>query len=312
METKEYITVYLKGLAMGAADAVPGVSGGTIALITGIYDRLIDALTPEYRDLHSFLRHVSVLNFSELKKMIYDLDVPFLAVLGTGVLTSVVLVLNLVHYMIENLPVQTYAFFTGLIAASALLLYRDISFCRFKDKTAALTGFAFAFLASGYGAKALGHEPVVLMFSGAVAVSAMVLPGVSGSLMLVMLGQYKYISTALSNFTEAGLELFKTGNMEGLTAATPSIMFFVSGAVAGLFSVVNLVEKAFERDREMTMVFLTSMVVGALRAPLLQIEKVVAQREITWITVSPEFMPAALAGATLIYLTDRKTRDRKK
>jgi len=305
---REWITVYLKGCAMGCADAVPGVSGGTIALITGIYERLIDALTSvNYDKLERSLLGLKDRDLSEIRKILLEMDVPFLAVLGVGIMTAVVLVLRLIHYLLSNFTVPTYGFFFGLIAVSALVLYRGVDLSAFWSKTAAVTGFLLAFIVSGYGAGALGHSLPVVFLAGMIAVSAMVLPGISGSLFLIILGQYDYISAALTEFTDALVETVTTGNLETLTSSAPPIIVFISGAFVGLFSVVHVVKKSLEKFREATMAFLVSMVLGALRAPVVQVEEHLVERGTTWSEAAPAFLTAAVVGGVLILVLDSRT-----
>ncbi len=231
MESKRYrelIIIYLKGFAMGCADAIPGVSGGTIALITGIYERLIDSLTsPTKARLENIARSSLRLDFGEMRKILRDMDLPFLMVLGMGVTTAIIFVLNIIHLLLSDFTVATYGFFFGLIGASAAVLYNQIDLSTTHRKIAALMGFSIAFIASGYGATNLGNGLPVLFVAGGIAVSAMVLPGISGSLLLIMLGQYEYISGALSTFTGSALRAMKTGNLDSLISASPPILFLL-------------------------------------------------------------------------------------
>jgi putative membrane protein len=247
---REWAAIYLKGLAMGSADAIPGVSGGTIALITGIYTRLIDALT-EITPVKIFELASSLLerDFSSSRETLIEMDILFLMVLASGVFSALLLVLNFMHGLLANYPVPTYGFFFGLIGLSAVVLYEEIDVTNRYRKLAAVAGFTVAFVASGYGAGSLGHSYTILFLSGMIAVSAMVLPGISGSLFLLMLGQYDFITGALSEFISASLNFLKTGNLEKIVAASPPIVVFVSGAFLGLFTVVHIVERALESHR---------------------------------------------------------------
>lgn len=305
---RQWITVYLKGCAMGCADAVPGVSGGTIALITGIYERLIEALTSvNYDKIERSLLGLKNQNFPEIRKVLLEMDVPFLAVLGAGIMTAVILVLRLIHFLLSNFTVPTYGFFFGLIAVSALVLYRGVDLSELGSKIAAVAGFSLAFIVSGYGAGALGHSLPVIFLAGMVAVSAMVLPGISGSLFLIILGQYDYISAALTDFTDALVETVTTGNMETLTASAPPIIVFISGAFVGLFSVVHVVKRSLEKFREATMAFLVSMVLGALRAPVVQVENHLIEQGTVWSEAAPGFLAAAVLGGVIILFLDSRT-----
>lgn len=302
-DLREWLIVYFKGLAMGAADAVPGVSGGTIALITGIYERLIQALTAvTFSTAMEMLGSVKQFDTEGLKEKLFEIDVPFLLVLGAGIATAVILVLRFMHYALSNFPVLTYGFFSGLIAFSAIVLYSEIDISTTRRKLTALIGFLIAFTASGLGANTLGHQLPVLLFSGMLAISAMILPGISGSLILVILGQYEYISQALSEFISAVLEALTTGNIQPVADTGLPIAVFVSGAFLGLFSIVHVVRKALESYREATMVLLVSMIAGALRSPVIQLDKVLVSIEVSWISILPQFVFAAFIGGLAVLL----------
>lgn len=305
-----WLKVYLKGVAMGAADAVPGVSGGTIALITGIYSRLINSLSsPDAEKFMQGVNHLKRFDLEEIISMLLEMDVPFLIVLGTGIASSVIFVLNVVHILLENFTVTTYSFFIGLIAASAVILYREVDLSEGYSKLAALLGFLFAFIVSGIGATSLGHGPFVVFFSGAVAVSAMILPGISGSLILVILGQYDYMSQAVSKASESLLGFFETGDMASFIESVVPVVIFLGGAVTGVLSLVKVVDYALNRSKQVTMAFLVSLMAGALRAPYLQIEKVLIEEEIAWLEIVPEFSGAVILGAIAIVLLDRNTSE---
>ncbi len=285
---------------MGSADAIPGVSGGTIALITGIYQRLIHAISAI--DVYTgidFLKALVAGDGESLKQDINDIDGYFLVSLAAGIMTALFFVLNLMHYLIANFTVATYGFFFGLIAASAILLFNHAQLNTHRSRIASLTGFLTAFLLSGYGAATLGNSMPVLFVSGAVAVSAMLLPGISGSLILVIMGQYDFMTSALSDFTDAVVSVGDTG-VKSVAESAPPIIVFVSGAFVGVFSVANLVQKALDRYRKATMAFLVSMIVGALRAPVAEVNIFLAEQSITWITVLPSFVGAAVFGGLLV------------
>ena len=310
MSLKQWITVYLKGAAMGAADAVPGVSGGTIALITGIYERLIDSLSsPDFEKISRTVKLVKTRDFQGLVGLMVEMDLPFLAVLGAGVISSLFFVLNLMHFLLESYAVETYGFFLGLIAASAALIYSEVDISSRKSQVAALSGFLGAFLVSGIGTNTLGHNPFVVFLSGAIAVSAMILPGISGSLMLVILGQYEYMSQTVSGLTEAVLNFFQTGNPAEMIESGAVVFTFVLGAFTGVLSLVKLVDYALERHRQATMAFLVSLMLGALRAPIEQIDIVLQDQGVLWVSALPEVLTAAALGGIVIFLIDRRTAE---
>jgi len=289
---------------MGTADAVPGVSGGTIALILGIYERLITAvtsITPQ-----KLLLVLNVSDLSGAKEALEEIDAIFLTILGLGIVTAVVSVLRLVYFLISSYPVSTFGFFFGLIAVSALLMYRQIDLSGWRRKTVALTGFGIAFTTSGFAASSLGHSSPVIFVSGMVAVTAMVLPGLSGSLLLMVLGQYEYMSGALTRFTDS-LVYAVSGDFEPLIESSPSILVFITGGTVGLLTVAHTVRKALTLYKEATYVFLVSLVFGALRAPVVEVEERISDQSLSWIQVFPEFLAAAALGAFAIYLLDLKS-----
>ena len=299
--------IYLRGLAMGAADAVPGVSGGTIALITGIYERLIAAITAVDPDrLRRIVGGLRAEGRSDAVAALRELDAAFLAALGGGILTAVVSVLRLVSLLLELAPVATYGFFFGLIGASAAVLYSEVSLATRGRQLAAIAGVGIAFALSGYAATALGSSLPIIFVAGAVAVTAMVLPGVSGSLLLLMFGQYDYMSTTLSRFTD-GLVAAARGNGTGaLTETAPTIAVFLAGGVVGLFTVAHAVRWALTNYREATLVFLVSLIVGALRAPVVQTGIELSEAGRAW---TPEsiglFVAVAVVGVAVVVGIDR-------
>ena len=306
MDLRETGVIYLKGIAMGCADAVPGVSGGTIALITGIYDRLITAVTAvtpgRIRTLLGGFRESSS---REVVGTFRQMDAPFLLALGAGIVTALITVLRVVDILLTDAPVPTYGFFFGLIAASGAVLLSEVDVSTTSRKAAALSGFLAAFLTAGITTAGLGTGPLVLFVAGMIAVSALVLPGISGSLLLVILGQYEYISGALSTFVDAVLATTAGGGVGTVVETAPPIVSFVAGGVVGLFTIAHAVRRALTAYRAATIAFLVSLVLGALRAPILEVGTVLAATGQSWSAALPEFGGTALVGAALILVLDR-------
>nr|WP_302082867.1 DUF368 domain-containing protein [Salinibaculum sp. KK48] len=301
---RAWLTVYLKGLAMGAADSVPGVSGGTIALIAGIYERLIDALTALDPRL---LRKVPELDSADGRQEVLSdlrrMDAYFLVVLGLGVATSIVTVSRIVHGALTMARPQTFAFFFGLIAASAVVLYDQLSLETPLQIGAAIVGFVFAFLVSGISNGAgLGHALPLIFVAGAVAISAMVLPGISGAFLLILLGQYEYLTGVLTDLVD-GLLAF---GADDLLANVGVVVTFGSGAVIGLFTVAHAVNRALEEYREATIAFLVSLMVGSLRLPAAE---VLGGVEVTAVADVTTVLGTALVGAIAVLLLDYYTED---
>ena len=305
-----WLIIYLKGICMGTADAVPGVSGGTIALVTGIYERLIGAITAVSPGrLREFLGAVVPgESRTEAWRAAREMDLVFLAVLGTGVVTAVITVTRVVDTAIETVPVLTFGFFFGLIAASAVVLWSDVQFDTRGRVVAAVAGFVFAFVVSGRAAAAFGHRPLVTFFAGMIAVSALVLPGISGSLILILIGQYEFMIGTLREAVDGLLATALGGSVPGLGPSLVTVVTFVTGALVGLFTTSHVVQWALSRRREATLAFLVSLIVGALRAPIADVSRRLAEANRGW---TPElvgtFLAAAVVGGVIVVLVERST-----
>lgn len=296
---RPYLGVYLRGVCMGAADAVPGVSGGTIALLTGIYERLIAAITAvEVDRILRVLAGIRPGRRGDAAAAFLEMDGVFLTVLVAGVATAVVTISRLLDVAMEHYPVVTFGFFFGLIAASAWVLRDQMVVDTRGRKVAALAGFVFAFVVSGRAEGALGHSPVVVFFAGSIAVSAMILPGISGSLILLLLGQYEFLIGRLREFVDALPGLLTGSPSAGFVDLSFTIVTFVSGALVGLFTVSHLVKWALAHRHEATMAFLVALIVGALRAPVVHVG---TELDAGWTTVAiTTFLAAALVGAVAV------------
>lgn len=269
---RELLVVYCKGFSMGAADVVPGVSGATIALIVGIYDRLIRAITAlDPRELQPALRIHEADGRTALVDALERMDVPFLIALGLGVVSAIVVLSRLMHGAVTTYPVPTYGFFFGLIAASAIVLYTEIPVWSPRRVAIGVAGAAIAFLITGATATAASHGPLMVFVAGAVAICAMVLPGVSGAFFLLVLGQYEYLTGALSEFVDGALAVVNGGSVTPVIESGTTVGVFCTGAVLGLFTMAHLVSRALDRYRGATLVFLVSLMVGALRLPIVEI-----------------------------------------
>jgi len=305
---RDLLSAYLTGIAMGCADAVPGVSGGTIALIAGVYERLVAALTAiEPARIRRLAAGLAPANRGDALAAFREMDGPFLAALGAGVLTAVVTVLRLVAHLLSVVPVLTFGFFFGLIAASAAVLLGEVDLSTLGRRAAAAAGFLIAFLASGFAAGALGSGPGIAFLAGAAAVSAMVLPGVSGSLLLLILGQYAYMTGALAAFLDAVAAAAAGNGILPAVRAAPPVAAFCAGGLVGLFTVAHAVRRALRRRRRATVAFLVSLVVGALRAPVAAVGRELAATGGTWSDAAPAFAGAALLGAAAVLVLNRYT-----
>ncbi|MHA7881042.1 MAG: DUF368 domain-containing protein [Saccharospirillum sp.] len=206
---RAWLSWFGKGLVMGIADAVPGVSGGTMALITGIYERLVSALA----NLHP--RLLTLLWQRRWREFWWRIDGAFLLSLGLGILISLFSVLNLVHWMLETAPQLLWAFFLGLIVASLVTLGRRHRWCRLDGVLCAL-GTLIAVGLSLVTEMSMTINAGTLVLGGAIAISAMLLPGISGSFILLIMGLYPAVVTAVNERDLATIGLVALGCLLGL------------------------------------------------------------------------------------------------
>lgn len=207
---KERILTYLKGMSMGAADIVPGVSGGSIALITGIYEELLDSINAIDKTA------LKLLSKFQLKVLWKHINGAFLATLLFGILTSIFALSKLITYMIENHPIPVWSFFGGLIIISAIIILRDIKRWSIGVIIAILLGIVGAYLFTSIPPVSSPDGHWFTFVAGAIAICAMILPGVSGSFLLLMLGQYERILAAVSERNILVIAIFAAGCITGL------------------------------------------------------------------------------------------------
>ena len=238
---KKIILNYLKGAAMGASDVVPGVSGGTIAFITGIYERLINAIKSiNWSNLKLFFTG----KFREFWK---NIDGTFLVSLILGIGTSFLLLAGLITRLIATYPTFVWAFFFGLIIASTIFIGKKVKWS-WKSVLAFVLFAALSFFITDPGNAPLNQNNALwyIFICGAVAICAMILPGISGSFILLLLGQYFYMMDAISS-----LDIVV-------------ILVFLAGAVIGILSFANLLSWLFRHFEMMTLAALTGFMFGSL------------------------------------------------
>ncbi|MBQ9398315.1 MAG: DUF368 domain-containing protein [Bacteroidales bacterium] len=207
------LVVALKGFFMGAANVVPGVSGGTIALITGIYKEIIEALNSLMeKETWQALFH------GDFKRFWKQVHGTFLLWLAIGVVLSVFSLAKLMTYVLEHHPVQTWAFFFGLIVASAILMFKDIKGWGIKEILFTLGGVALGLLVCTLSPTQTPDNAFFIFLCGAIAVCTMILPGISGSFILVIMGKYDYIMQAVADLNWTVLIVFALGCVVGILA----------------------------------------------------------------------------------------------
>lgn len=237
---RDYLTITLKGMAMGAADVVPGVSGGTIAFISGIYEELISTISGV--DL-SLFKTWKTEGFAAMWK---KLNGSFLVALLSGILLSVFTLMRLTNYLLETHPIMIWSFFFGLVLASIWFVGKQIPKWDFKIVISLIIGAALAFYIISLPPLGANPGPYFMFLAGAIAICAMILPGISGAFILVLLGSYKNITEAAHNFD---LEI---------------LGIFAVGAVFGLLSFSRLLKWLFNHYSNITLAVLTGFIAGSL------------------------------------------------
>ena len=217
------IGVAAKGFAMGAANVIPGVSGGTIALLTGIFNELIGALnallTPKAWKL------LFKGNFREFWEYIHG---TFLLWLGAGVVASVFSLAKLMEYVLSHHPVQTWAFFFGLILVSAVFMLADLKGKKAVDVLWLAIGAAMGAAICLLSPSTTPDAPWFIAICGAISICTMILPGISGSFILVLLGKYDYIMGAVSNLDIPVLAVFAVGCVVGIVAFSKILHWLIA------------------------------------------------------------------------------------
>lgn len=237
---KDYLIISFKGLAMGAADAVPGVSGGTIAFISGIYEELISTISNINGALFKTL-------FSKgLKAFWQQANGNFLLALLSGIIVSFVSFMKLAKYLLEHHPILIWSFFFGLIVASIYFVGKQITKWSLASILCLIVGAALAFYISKLPSLGTNDNPWFLFLAGAIAICAMILPGISGSFILIILGAYKTLSNAIND-----IDIKK-------------IIIFGTGAIIGLLSFSHVLKWLFKNYHNITLALLTGFIFGSL------------------------------------------------
>ncbi len=243
---RESLGLFIKGLSMGAADLVPGVSGGTVAFITGIYDKLIYTVSSFDR---AFFKKLFSKNW---KLAINDLPLVFIALLASGMLISIFSLARLMNYLINDHPLYTWGFFFGMILGSIVIMGRKLENLRLPANLLSLMGgTGFAYFIIGLIPVETPNTPWFYSVCGMIGITAMILPGISGSFLLLILGKYEPITAAVKS-------PFSPGNLSIL-------LFFSTGTLIGLLSFSKVLNYLLCRFRAITMAFLTGILIGSLR-----------------------------------------------
>ncbi len=238
---KDFIVIGLKGMAMGAADVVPGVSGGTIAFISGIYEELLGSISNINLGLFITLKNEG------FKVAWNQLNGSFLLSLFVGIFISILSLAKAIKYLLENEPILLWSFFFGLVLASIIYIAKQITKWNLIVAIMLICGAFLAYYITTLNPLVSENSSsLYILFAGAIAICAMILPGISGAFILVLLGAYKPVLDALNSRD------FKT------------IIIFILGAVIGLLSFSKILKWLFENYKNYTLAVLTGFIIGSL------------------------------------------------
>jgi len=237
----QYLIISLKGIAMGAADVVPGVSGGTIAFISGIYEELLTSISSVN------LKTLKVLKFEGLKAAWKTINGNFLIALLIGIFISIASLAKLISWLLENKPILVWSFFFGLVLASILYIGKQITRWNLLTIFLFIVGALIAYYITTLQPLVTENSsPLFIFLAGSIAICAMILPGISGSFILVLLGAYKPVLDAIHN------KDFKL------------LAILATGAIVGLLFFSKILKWLFNHYRNFTLAMLTGFILGSL------------------------------------------------
>lgn len=280
-----YLSIFLRGFAMGSADVVPGVSGGTIAFITGIYEELLNSIRMVGRP--AFIRAVFGLRIKEALSLI---NFPFLVALLVGVAAAVVTLAPGIEWMMNNQPVLLWSFFFGLVIASVWMVSRKIREWTPLLWLALLVGTVIAYWIVGLVPTQTPESWWFLILSGALAICAMILPGISGSFILLLLSKYEFFVSAVNQRDIVSLAL------AGI------------GAAIGIVTFAQILSWLFKRYHDLTVALLTGFMIGSLRKiwPWKEVLETITDRHgelipIVQRNIAPNFMVNGAFNMEVLY-----------
>lgn len=267
----KYIVTAIKGACMGAADVIPGVSGGTIAFIMGIYDEFVGSLASINMEA------VKLLFSGKFKAFWKHINGSFLLSLVIGIGISVVALAGIMQYLLANKPIQTWAFFFGLIVASSIFIIRGISGWKLREILFLIFGVILGITICTLSPTQTPDGLWFIFLSGAIAICAMILPGISGSFILLILGKYQYIMGVISDLV-SGVNIGQNILIIGV---------FGIGAVIGILAFSKLLHWLLARWEKETMIVLAGFIIGSLVK--------------VWPWSNPEALTQADAAGSMLY-----------
>lgn len=237
---KDYLLLFLKGIGMGSADVVPGVSGGTIAFITGIYEELLNSIRSVDGQAIGLLLKFKIAGFWQ------KINGNFLAAVFGGIIVAVLSLAKLLSYLLATHPIQLWSFFFGLIVASTILVGKQVTKWSAGSIVTGLAGIVLAYLITITSGAQTTNATWFVFVAGMIAICAMILPGISGSFILVLLGKYIFILSAVKEL-KVGI-----------------ILIFMAGCLVGILSFSHILSWLLKKYYNLTITFLMGIMIGSL------------------------------------------------
>ena len=244
--SKPYIVVFIKGMMMGIADIIPGVSGGTIAIITGIYEEFLFTLN------NLDLNVLKLFKKGKFKEVLNKYNLLFLISLSSGILLSIFLLSHSIVYLIENYPILLWSFFLGLITSSIFYLFKEINKWTKKVILFNLLGIGISLLVLTLNPSSQEVNPAYLFICGMISITAMLLPGVSGAYILILLGAYETMLKTIKEIVSLNSEYFI------------NFLSFVMGALLSVKLFSKLLTWSYNKHKNYTLSCLVGFMIGSL------------------------------------------------
>ena len=245
---KKYLLVGLKGIGMGAADVIPGVSGGTIAFMTGIYEELVGSIN----NINGTA--VKLLFKGRFRDFWKHINGTFLISVIAGILISIMSLAKLMSYLLTYEPIPTWAFFFGLIVASSVFILKDIKGWKFRDAVMLVLGIILGVVVCTLSPTETPDALWFIFLSGAIAICAMILPGISGSFILLILGKYKFMLDTLNRILSG----------DGVLLDYAVVVIFILGALVGILAFSKFLHWLLARYHRSTLLVLAGFIIGSL------------------------------------------------
>lgn len=274
---RKYLLLYFKGLLMGAADIVPGVSGGTMALITGIYKELISSID------QISLKQIWLLQKEGFKAFWKGVNGSFLLPLFLGIASGIIFLSGAITYLLDQHPILLWSFFFGLILASIYVLIKQFSLKTFTHYSLLLLGFIIAFGITQLKPAGASNNLLYLLFSSMIAIIAMILPGISGAFIFILLGVYKEVLATVKGAITVLLDF----NWMSFKAVYTRVVVIGLGIVIGLKLFSRLLTWLFNHKKEATLSVLIGFMIGALPKIWPWKQSKIIENQTTYTNVNP-------------------------